>query len=164
MDQEKLQEKLERFMAACRKEGLKLTHQRLEIYRELAASDDHPSAEALHQRLIGRIPTLSLDTVYRTLGTLARHGLVHKVETGESNARFEVVFERHHHLICSHCLEIIDFQWPSMDEIAPPEELRSWGKIDSKNVVAYGICRKCGPSSGEDPRSRHLREDVTDNP
>jgi Fur family peroxide stress response transcriptional regulator len=145
MEQEKPQEQFRRFQVECRKAGLKLTHQRLEIFRELAAAVDHPSAEALHQRLTGRIPTLSLDTVYRTLGTLARHGLVHKVETGESNARFEVVFERHHHLICSHCLEIVDFQWPSMDEIALPKELNSWGKIDSKNVVAYGICRKCEP-------------------
>ena len=145
MDRERFQEQFSRFKAACREAGLKLTHQRLEIYRELAVSVDHPSAEVLHQRLTNQIPTLSLDTVYRTLGTFSRHGLVHKVETGESNARFEVVFERHHHLICSHCLEIIDFRWPLMDAIALPEELRSWGKIDSKNVVAYGICKKCAP-------------------
>ena len=143
MDQERPQEQFSRFQAACRRAGLKLTHQRLEIYRELAASTDHPSAEALYQRLIRRIPTLSLDTVYRTLATFVRHGLVHKVETGESQARFEVIIERHHHLICRYCFEIIDFHWPSMDEIALPEELRTWGQIENKNVVAYGVCRKC---------------------
>jgi Fur family transcriptional regulator, peroxide stress response regulator len=143
MDQARPREQFSRFQAACRKAGLKLTHQRLEIYRELAASTDHPSAEALYQRLTGRIPTLSLDTVYRTLATLALHGLVHKVETGESQARFEVIVERHHHLICRHCAEIIDFNWPTMDEIALPEELKAWGQIENKNVVAYGICKKC---------------------
>ena len=143
MNRERLRDQFSHFEAACRKAGLKLTHQRLEIYRELAASEDHPSAEALHKRLIRRIPTLSLDTVYRTLATFAGHDLIHKVETGESQARFEVVFKRHHHLICRHCLEIIDFQWPSMDDAELPEGLRSWGKIDGKNVVAYGICKKC---------------------
>ena len=143
MDRERPPEQLSLFQAACRKAGLKLTHQRLEIYRELVASTDHPSAEALYQRLIRRIPTLSLDTVYRTLATLALHGLVRKVETGESQARFEVIAERHHHLICRRCAEIIDFSWPSMDEIALPEELRTWGQIENKNVVAYGLCLKC---------------------
>ena len=143
MDRERPREQFSRFQAACRKAGLKLPHQRLEIYRELAGSTDHPSAEALYQRLTGRIPTLSLDTVYRTLATLALHGLVHKVETGESQARFEVITERHHHLICRHCVEIIDFHWPSMDEIALPEEILTWGQIENKNVVAYGVCRKC---------------------
>ena len=143
MDQERPQEQFSRFQAACRRAGLKLTHQRLEIYRELTASTDHPSAEALYQRLIRRIPTLSLDTVYRTLATLARHGLVHKVETGESQARFEIVFDRHHHLICRECLQILDFQWPSIDQVTVPETLQFWGEIESRNVVVYGICAKC---------------------
>lgn len=143
MDREKPLVQFSRFQAACCKAGLKLTHQRLEVYRELAASTDHPSAETLYQRLIQKIPTLSLDTVYRTLATLALHGLVHKVETGESQARFEVITERHHHLICRHCAVIIDFHWPSIDQIALPEELRTWGQIENRNVVAYGVCRKC---------------------
>jgi Fur family transcriptional regulator, peroxide stress response regulator len=143
MDQEGLQEQFSRFQSACHNAGLKLTHQRLEIYRELAASTDHPSAEALHQRMVGRMPTLSLDTVYRTLGTFARHGIIHKVETGESQARFEVVFDRHHHLICRECLQILDFRWPSIDQASLPEALRSWGEIESRNVVVYGICAKC---------------------
>lgn len=83
---------------ACKNAGLRLTHQRLEIYRELVAACDHPSAETLHQRLRKRIPTLSLDTVYRTLATLAEQGLINRVETLESQAHFEATSRRHHHL------------------------------------------------------------------
>ena len=136
-------EPMNRFQAVCRQAGLKLTYQRLEIYRELTASTDHPSAETLYQRLIRNIPTLSLDTVYRTLATFAQLGLVHRVETGESQARFEVVSARHHHLICRNCFEIIDFQWPSMDAAPLPEALRPWGQIENRHVIAYGVCRKC---------------------
>lgn len=131
------------FTQACRDAGLRLTHQRLEIYRELAAATDHPSAEMLHQRLHRRIPTLSLDTVYRTVATFARHGLINRVETIESPSRFEAKGMRHHHLICSRCREIIDFQWHAIDETALPEEITPWGRIDSRNVVVYGICSKC---------------------
>lgn len=133
---------MEAFERACRDEGLRVTHQRLEIYLELATAVDHPSAEVLHKRLRLRIPTLSLDTVYRTLATFARHGLINRVETVENQSRYEATGVRHHHLICSRCQEIIDFQWPAMDETALPEEIARWGCIESRNVV-YGICSKC---------------------
>jgi Fur family transcriptional regulator, peroxide stress response regulator len=138
-----VQKNFEEFADACKKAGLRLTHQRLEVYRELAQSTDHPSAENLHQRLRRKIPTISLDTVYRTLATLAGHGLINKVDTIESQARFEATIERHHHLICSTCKEIIDFQWRSIDVAPLPEEIKGWGRIDNKNVVVYGICSKC---------------------
>ena len=137
------EQQLEAFERACREAGLRLTLQRLEIYRELAAATDHPSAEMLHQRLRQKIPTLSLDTVYRTLATFARHGLINRVETVESQSRFEAKGMRHHHLICSRCRKIIDFQWPAMDATPLPEEITPWGRIDTRNVVVYGICRTC---------------------
>jgi Fur family peroxide stress response transcriptional regulator len=143
MSPAKIREELRFFEEACRRAGLKLTHQRLEIYRELARSSDHPSAEALHGRLRTRIPTLSLDTVYRTLATFNGYGLVQKVETAESQARYEVVHERHHHLICRRCHEIMDFCWPSLEGLPLPEEIGAWGEVDTRNVVIYGVCGKC---------------------
>ncbi len=154
MKQEKLPERIFHFEASCRRAGLKLTHQRLEIYRALALSTDHPSAEGLYSRLTKRIPTLSLDTVYRTLATFNRHGLVHKVETAESQARFEVVHEQHHHLICRRCHEIADFRWPSIDSLSLPEEFGTWGEIDSRNVVIYGVCGKCSQGTSATDRTK----------
>jgi len=106
---ETLEEQLAAFEQACRDAGLRLTHQRLEIFRELALATDHPGAELLHQRLREKIPTISLDTVYRTLATFASQGLINKVETIESQARFEVSQMQHHHLICRKCKQIMDF-------------------------------------------------------
>lgn len=136
-------ELLAAFESACREAGLRLTHQRLEIFRELSQATDHPSAETLHQRLRRTIPTISLDTVYRTLATFSSHGLINKVETIESQARFEATTFRHHHLICSRCREIIDFQWPAIDEATLPEEVTPWGRVDTRNVVVYGVCKSC---------------------
>jgi Fur family peroxide stress response transcriptional regulator len=143
MNNDELQKQLCLFKGICRKAGLKMTYQRQEIYRELVASDDHPSAETLHTRLSKKIPMLSLDTVYRTLAFFIQHDLIQKVETVESQARFDAKYENHHHVICSRCHEIIDFQCPSIDEARLPKELKSWGKIDRRNLVVYGICKKC---------------------
>jgi Fur family transcriptional regulator, peroxide stress response regulator len=131
------------FSAACRKAGLKLTHQRYKVYLELLRSNDHPAAEALHKRLLLKIPTISLDTVYRTLATFEQHGLISRVQTVESHARFEARLKHHHHLICSVCNEIRDFQWEQFERSSLPEDLREWGTFSNKQVIVYGVCSKC---------------------
>ncbi|NOQ45310.1 MAG: transcriptional repressor [Desulfobulbaceae bacterium] len=138
-----IQDKLAAFEQACRTAGLKVTHQRIEIYRELAMATDHPSAEGLYKRLHDRLPTLSLDTVYRTLSTFEELGLIKRVQTVESQTRFEAQMLQHHHLICDRCNKIIDFQWQGFDNISIPEEVSRLGKVSSKNVILKGICNEC---------------------
>lgn len=136
-------QQVQEFQAACRAKDLRVTPQRIEIYKALARAKDHPTAEKLHQRLIEKMPTLSLDTVYRTLGTFVKMGLIDKVETIESQAHFEVSQLQHHHLICEKCKTIIDFEWKQVDEAALPEEVQTLGRFEKKNVVVYGLCRNC---------------------
>lgn len=131
------------FLKACRAAGLKVTQQRIEIYRELMQSSDHPPAELLHKRLAERMPTISLDTVYRTLATLEQRGLVSRVQTVGSLARFEAVTGPHHHLICSKCNKVADFHWSAFEAVELPRPVEGWGRIMSKNVVMYGICNSC---------------------
>lgn len=136
-------DQLRAFQDACRQKNLRVTPQRMKIYTTLAQAADHPSAEVLHQRLIKGMPTLSLDTVYRTLTTLVENGLVKRVETAESQARFEIAQTQHHHLICKRCKTIQDFQ---SDQIAVgnlAEQLRDWGRVETKNFVIYGTCNHC---------------------
>lgn len=139
----KTTDKIVAFQQICREKDLRVTPQRIEIYQALATADDHPTAEKLHQRLVERMPTLSLDTVYRTLGTFSEMGLISKVETIESQAHFEVSDVQHHHLICERCKKIIDFEWQQVDEAELPEETRSLGRFEKKNVIVYGVCKDC---------------------
>ena len=134
---------MEQFVTACREVGLKVTHQRTEIYRQLVNQPDHPTAEILYKRLLPTLPTISLDTVYRTLTTLEEHQLVARIQTAESQARFEAVYAPHHHLICSRCKRVVDFQWPVVDTLEPPVDVAQWGQIDSKTIVMYGVCNTC---------------------
>jgi len=139
----KLTQQMEFFNYSCRAAGLKITHQRTLIYRELLQQPDHPTAEALHKRIVREVPSISLDTVYRTLATLEQHRLVSRIQTAESQARFEAVIVPHHHLICSCCKKVLDIEWPEFDQIELPENVRNWGTINSKNAVMYGTCTAC---------------------
>lgn len=145
--QHELSQMMTTFEKACRKADLKLTHQRLEIYRELVLADDHPSAEMLYKRILERLPTISLDTVYRTLATLEKHGLITRVQTVESQARFEARTIRHHHAVCSSCGAITDFTWDSFDKTPVPAELQGWGRVAKRNAILEGICNACATGS-----------------
>lgn len=134
---------MQEFAAKCRKAGLKLTHQRLETYRLLLQLPDHPTAETLHKRLLVSLPSLSLDTVYRTLATLEECNLVRRIQTTESQARFEAVCDQHHHLICNRCKRVIDFAWHEVDTLSLPTTVTAWGVIETKNMVIYGTCAAC---------------------
>jgi Fur family peroxide stress response transcriptional regulator len=131
------------FEDTCRQKRLRVTPQRLEIYRELARSLDHPTAEMLYQRLKDKMPSLSLDTVYRTLATLVSHNLVHRVESAQNQARFEVQHIHHHHVVCRECGGICDFKWNLVDQTSLQRELDTWGRVERAHMVVYGTCREC---------------------
>jgi hypothetical protein len=55
------------FARRCREHGVRVTTQRLAVYRALAEDPSHPTADAIHRRLRGTMPSLSPATVYRVL-------------------------------------------------------------------------------------------------
>ena len=137
------EDKMRLFQNICEEEGLKLTHQRLEILRELDKATDHPSAETIHMRVQARIPTISLDTTYRTLSTFERYGLVSKVQVHDDRARFCGDASPHHHLYCKACKEIVDFPWDDLDRVDLPAEIAKWGHISAKTLTVEGTCNRC---------------------
>ena len=84
-----VEQRMKHFETVCRGEGIKLTHQRLEIFREVAQTGDHPDADLVFQRVRKRIPTVSLDTVYRTLWILSDLGLVVTLGSSRESTRFD---------------------------------------------------------------------------
>jgi len=138
-----IEQKMASFGEECRRAGLKLTYQRLEIYRDMAFWRDHPSAEVIYSRIRTRIPTISLDTVYRTLANFEAHGLINRIQTVESQAHYEADLEQHHHLICERCGKIMDFVWQALDDLPVPDAVIIWGKVNSTRVTLQGICVQC---------------------
>lgn len=131
------------FAAACRRQGIKATHQRLEILRVLASTGAHPDAETVYTRVRRRIPSISLDTVYRTLYMLQERGVITRVPSTNDRARFDANMSRHHHFVCERCGRIEDFTSAALDGILPPREVRGLGRVDSVHIELRGRCRKC---------------------
>ena len=137
------EDKIRLFTRRCREVGLRVTPQRIAIYRELRASDDHPSAETLHERLKATMPTVSLDTVNRTLLKLAEIGAAFAVEGSGQARRFDAGMHHHQHFRCIKCKRILDFHHAPFDNIQVPSAIARKFKILRKSVYLEGICDKC---------------------
>ncbi len=137
------QHSIEALEHALSEAGLRLTHQRLTVYQELMESRDHPSAEDIFKRVRRKIPTISLDTVYRTLSTLEEQGLVVRLRVFDERGRYDADLTPHHHLVCTKCKKIVDFHWSVFEQTDIPSQHAEWGRIIRKDLIMSGICRDC---------------------
>lgn len=131
------------FSQALRKSGLRLTHQRLEVAREIARSDAHPDVEAIYRGVRDRVPTISLDTVYRTLAALIELGLISRVNATAGPARYDANRTQHHHFVCTRCGLIRDLYSATLDAIRAPEQTSVFGRVESVDVQLRGVCEEC---------------------
>ena len=97
---QEIERRMARFEQVCRNAGIRLTHQRMEIFREVARTGDHPDAESVYQGVRDRMPTISLDTVYRTLWLLNDLGLITTLGPPRGGTRFDANLTAHHHFVC----------------------------------------------------------------
>jgi len=140
--------RLEALEAACRAVGARVTHQRREVLRVVVESDEHPDADTVLQRVRERMPTISFDTVYRTLAFLEEHDLISRVSATGARARFDGNNRPHHHFICTNCGRIIDFESAEVDEMKLPEGATKLGTATSRQLQVYGICGDCREEGG----------------
>ena len=138
-----IEQRVKHFESVCRDEGIKLTHQRIEIFREVAQTADHPDADQVFQRVRDRIPTVSLDTVYRTLWLLKDLGLVVPIGSSRERTRFDANLNSHHHFVCGQCGFTRDFYSNDLDNIRLPDSVDSFGEIEVTHVEVRGVCREC---------------------
>lgn len=131
------------FVEYCRRLGIKPTHQRTEIYRELMATEDHPNAETIYGNVKKRIPAISLDTVYRTLRLFEQKGIISRVSAAGESMRFDGNTRRHHHFICVECGKVRDFYSDDFNNLTAPAEVEELGTVGSVHVEIRGVCKTC---------------------
>jgi Fur family peroxide stress response transcriptional regulator len=148
--------RVESMAGALRASGLRLTHQRLQVVREIAGTDEHPDVETIYRRVRRRVPTISLDTVYRSLGALADLGLISRVTAVGGPARYDANLARHHHFVCTRCGLVRDVADRRLDALRPAASIALRGTVESVEVQFKGMCAECrapgaAPAGGKEP-------------
>ena len=144
-----IKRKVEAFRARCRSKGLKITPQRIAVYKALLETNEHPSAEMVFNKIRKNYPNISLDTVSRTLLTLSEIGFAFILEGSGDPKRFDANMENHHHFRCVKCRRIFNVYYKPLDNIEVPPEISKKFKIIRKTVHFDGICDLCRKKTGQ---------------
>ena len=142
MTHEKL---LSDFKAMLRKEGLKITPQRIAVLEEIIKDKGHRESEAIYMAIKTRKTHVSRATVYRTLDILIQNGFARKLNLGDGRARYETKIDspHHDHMICNNCAKIIEFVNHEIEEIQEEITKHHQFKLQQHIHQLFGICKKC---------------------
>ena len=126
--------------------GLKVTPQRIAIYRALLGTKSHPTAESICREVRASMPGLSFNTVYKTLLSLEEKGLVQRLDVGQACDRYDANTRSHIHLVCLGCGKVSDFGDDTPDcvvDLTARVKRESDWDIRSGSFAAYGYCPDC---------------------
>ncbi len=140
---EMISEKMENFLKLCKKNKVKITPQRIEIFKALAATDEHPGVDEVYNRIRLIMPNVSKDTVYRTLALFEEMGAAIKVEQLCERVRYDADVTEHQHFLCERCGGIKDFHFSGLRKLFKENDLSEVGEVKSMVLQLRGICKDC---------------------
>jgi len=119
------------------------TVQRQVILEELQKLTSHPTAVGLYQIVCGRLPKISLGTVYRNLDLLTKAGIIQKLEFGSEEARFDGNPAPHDHIRCVKCGRIDDIHGPPLDLLGGRRDDFNEYCVLGHRIEFFGVCPQC---------------------
>ncbi len=137
-------DRLEQMLNKLRSHHFRITPQRLAVLRILSVSEDHPSAEMVHEKVKIDFPTTSLATVYKTIALLKELNEV--LELGFPNASNRYDGNKpfpHPHMICVKCGKIMDPELSSLDNLVDEMGKKTGCIILHHRLDFFGVCEEC---------------------
>lgn len=123
--------------------GVRITPQRHAVLEYLIEAEIHPTADDIYKALEGKFPNMSVATVYNNLRVFKDIGLVKELTYGDASSRFDYNTTKHYHVICESCGKIVDFHYPSLDEVEALAETVTGFKVSHHRLEIYGTCPDC---------------------
>lgn len=130
-------------MTSLKERDFRLTPQRIELVRLIAASEGHPSASQLYESIKRKFPTMSHATVYKTLVLLKEMGQVLEIDLHDDSRYDGNRPEPHPHLICIKCRAIIDGDLDFSPSDIQKMEQSTGFRIMRSQVSFFGLCPSC---------------------
>ncbi|HLR07637.1 MAG TPA: peroxide-responsive transcriptional repressor PerR [Bacillota bacterium] len=137
------EKRLNQALATLKESGVRITPQRHAVLEYLINSMTHPTADDIYKALENKFPNMSVATVYNNLRVLREIGLVRELTYGDSSSRFDCNMTDHYHIICNSCGKIVDFHYPTLDEVEALAEQVTGFEVSHHRMEIYGTCNEC---------------------
>lgn len=139
--------RLENVTARLRKQGHRLTPQRMAVIKVLIGNKEHLNVEQIYERVKVNFPMTSRATIYKTVAVLREMGEVLELGFSDDSNRYDGSAHPHPHLICVKCKKIKDID-PADLSTLPDEVAQKTGyQIISHRFDFFGICPQCQEKS-----------------
>lgn len=126
-----------------RREGGRITAQRIAICEWLLHAEVHPTAAEVYEALLPQFPTMSLATVYNTLSTLESLDLLHPLgRSTDGSQRYDVSLSPHVNLLCLRCGSVIDVHDVDLSALEAAAAALGFN-VEHSNIVIHGLCQAC---------------------
>ncbi len=131
--------------------GHKLTPQRMLVLRSVRHASGHITAAEILDEVRASYPYVDISTVYRTLAVLKDMRLVTETHMGGADAMFEwVPNERHHHLVCRKCHQIVEMDHHYLNDLSVKLAADVGFQAEIDHFAIFGLCRSCSAAGGEE--------------
>ena len=138
--------RFDELVTSLRERDFRLTPQRVELVRLIAASEGHPSASQLYAKIKTQFPTMSQATVYKTLALLKEMNQVLEIDLRDDSHYDGNRPHPHPHLICMQCNKIVDGDLElDLASIRKLEEISGY-QIVRPQILFYSLCPDCRKS------------------
>lgn len=121
----------------------RLTKQRYLILEELQRTKTHPTGEELLKSVRGRLPSVSMGTLYRNLNFLRDEGEILELRCGRYSCHYDADTRLHYHFFCLNCQRVLDLDLPAMSGVDQAVAQKTGLGVRFHRLDFYGYCHVC---------------------
>ena len=129
-------------MAIASKISRRQTRQRRIVYETVVATDVHPTAEWVYERVRERLPRISLGTVYRNLRLLVAERRLRAWTRGRIS-RYDADLSAHDHFSCRGCGLLLDLPRGRRGFAEEYQLAKDGHRVEDRILEFIGLCRQC---------------------
>jgi Fur family ferric uptake transcriptional regulator len=133
----------ELYIERLRGAGYKITPSRLAVLQVIEQDGNHLNPAEILKRAQSICPSVGRATVYRTLELLTELQIVRPIYLGDASQTYIRAEGGHHHLVCSGCGKVFDFDQCMADQMVQELAARFDFAIHSHLLEFYGTCHDC---------------------
>ena len=101
------------------------------------------------EEVYSRVQSVGRATVYRTIKLLLELDILCKVTLDDGTTLYRLGHKtHHHHLICTKCDTVADFQQCTIDDIIDRLQQATHYHIEWHRIEVFGTCSECQAKAG----------------
>ena len=123
--------------------GFKVTPTRLVVLGLFSDNCKPINAEYIFEKL--KRKDINLVTIYRTLASFEKAGILHRVDLHKDSVYYELAEHHHHHIICTDCGMVESFEECGVKKLSNNVLKKSskFKSISQHSLEFFGLCKSC---------------------